>query len=52
MTPTATITAIPVQLDAAAFQRLTEGLSLLWPEPSGALLEEPIDEVNVSNTGA
>ena len=47
-----TIPVIPVQLDAAAFQRLTEGLSLLWPEPPGQLLEEPTDELTVSNDNA
>jgi hypothetical protein len=38
-----TIPTIPVQLDAAAFQRLTEGLSLLWPEQTGQLYDELIE---------
>jgi hypothetical protein len=31
---------IPTQLDAAAFQRVADALTLLWPEPSGQLYDE------------
>jgi hypothetical protein len=46
------IPAIPVQLDAAAFQRLTDGLTLLWPDSSEQLFNEPIDQLTVSNASA
>ena len=31
---------IPAQLDAAAFQRVADALTLLWPEESGQLYDE------------